>query len=273
VRGHDVPRGVDAIVWDPDEGTIDAAELEGVGGVVHLAGAGIGDRRWTPSRKRTILESRTHGTRLLAETLARLDRKPSVLVSGSAVGYYGNRDDEACTEVTTPGTDFLGDVCTQWEAAAEPAVQAGIRVVWTRSGIVLGRNGGVLRRLLPPFRMGLGGRTGSGQQWMSWIALEDEVAAMIHALGTESLRGPVNLTAPNPVTNTEFAATLGRVLHRPAAIPTPLLPLKAVYGGELVQHLLVDGQRVLPAALEANGFAFQYPTLEPALRSVLGKPE
>lgn len=271
-RGRGVPRGVDAIAWDPGAGTIDAAALDGIGAVVHLAGAGIGDRRWTPGRKRVILESRTRGTRLLAETLARLDRKPSVLVSGSAVGYYGSRGDEACTEVSMPGTDFLADVCTQWEEAAEPAAAAGIRVVVSRTGIVLGR-GGVLKRLLLPFRLGVGGRTGSGRQWMSWIALDDAVAGIIHALTTDRLRGPANLTAPNPVTNTEFTATLGHVLRRPTAVPTPLLPLKAVYGRELVQHLLVEGQRVLPAALEASGFRFRYPTLESALRAILGKSD
>jgi hypothetical protein len=267
-----VPKGVEAIAWDPDAGTIDAASLEGVGAVVHLAGAGIGDKRWDDERKRLILESRTKPTRLLAETLAGLTKPPSVLVSGSAVGYYGSRDDEVLTEASEPGTDFVSDVCVQWEAAAQPAVAAGIRVVNIRTGIVLGRHGGVLKRLLLPFKLGVGGRTGSGKQWMSWISLQDEVRAILHAIGTESLRGPANLTAPSPVTNAELSATLGHVLHRPAFLPTPTFGVKAVYGSELVQHLLLEGQRVVPKALAASGFTFEHPTLEAALRSILEKP-
>lgn len=271
LRGSTTPRGVDAIAWDPDAGTIDTPSLDGIGGIVHLAGAGIGDRRWTADRKRVILESRTKGTRLLTETLAGLDRKPSALVSGSAVGYYGTRGDEILTEASTPGSDFVADVCVQWEAATEPAAAAGIRVVEIRTGIVLGRAGGVLKRLLLPFRAGLGGRVGDGSQWMSWIALEDHVAAMIYALETESLRGAANLTAPNPVTNAELTKTLGQVLRRPTVLPTPLLPLKLRFGAELIDHLLVGGQRVVPAALEASGFRFQHTTLEDALRATLGK--
>jgi uncharacterized protein (TIGR01777 family) len=270
LRGRGAPRGVDAIAWDPDAGTIDAASLEGIGGVVHLAGAGIGDSRWTPERKRVVVESRTKGTGLLAETLARLERKPAVFVSGSAVGYYGNdRGDEVCTEESPPGDDFLNDVCTKWEAATGPAEAAGIRVVHIRTGIVLGRKGGVLKRLLLPFRLGVGGRIGSGRQWMSWITLEDEVAAILHALTTTTLRGATNLTAPNPVTNAEFTKALGHALHRPTILPTPLLPLKAIYGKELVDTILVGGQRVVPAALEASGYAFRQPSLVGALRTVL----
>jgi hypothetical protein len=271
LRASTIPKGVEAIAWDPGAGTIDAASLEGVGAVVHLAGAGIGDKRWDDDRKRLILESRTKPTRLLAETIAGLATPPSVFVSGSAVGYYGNRDDEVLTEQSAPGTDFVADVCVQWEAAAEPAADAGVRVVNIRTGIVLGRHGGVLRRLLLPFKLGVGGRTGSGKQWMSWISLDDEVRAILHAIGTDSLRGPVNLTAPNPVTNAELSATLGHVLRRPALLPTPTFGVKAVYGSELVQHLLLEGQRVLPKALEASGFTFEHPTLEAALRSILGK--
>jgi len=272
LRAATIPKGVEAIAWDPEAGTIDTASLEGVGAVVHLAGAGIGDKRWDDERKRLILESRTKPTRLLAETLAGLTKPPGVLVSGSAVGYYGSRDDEVLTEASAPGTDFVSDVCMQWEAAAQPAVAAGIRVVNIRTGIVLGRHGGVLKRLLLPFKLGVGGRTGSGKQWMSWISLDDEVRAILHAIGTDSLRGPANLTAPNPVTNAELSATLGRVLHRPALLPTPTFGVKAVYGSELVQHLLLEGQRVLPKALEASGFTFTNSTLEAALRSILEKP-
>ena len=269
LRASAIPEGVEAIAWDPEAGTIDAASLEGVGAVVHLAGAGIGDKRWDAERKRLILESRTRPTRLLAETLAGLATPPSVFVSGSAIGYYGNRDDETLTEDSPPGTDFVSDVCVQWEAAARPAADAGVRVVNIRTGIVLGRHGGVLQRLLLPFKLGVGGRTGSGKQWMSWISLEDEVRAILHAIGTDALSGPANVTAPNPVTNRELSATLARVLHRPALLPTPTFGVKAVYGSELVQHLLLEGQRVLPKALEASGFTFEHPTLEGALRSIL----
>ncbi len=263
--------GAGTIAWDPDAGRIDAAALEGVGAVVHLAGAGIGDRRWTSDRKKEILDSRMRGTKLLADTLAGLASKPAVLVSGSAVGYYGNRDDEELTEVSTPGDDFLAHVCKEWEAATAPAADAGIRVVNIRTGIVLARHGGVLKRLLTPFRLGLGGRLGSGKQYMSWITLDDEVGAIVHSIADDSLVGAANLTAPNAVTNAEFTATLGRVLHRPTAIPTPLLPLRAVYGSELVQHLLLDGQRVLPARLEATGYRFAHTELEPTLEAVLGR--
>ena len=273
VRGRAVPPGVDAIAWDPMAGTIDAPALEGIGAVVHLAGAGIGDKRWTAARKQLIRESRTRGTTFLAGTLAGLTRKPAVLVSGSAIGYYGDRGDDALTEVSAPGDDFVAGVCRDWESATQPAADAGIRVVSTRSGLVLGRQGGMLKRLLLPFRLGLGGRVASGKQWMSWISLVDEVAAILHAIRTDTLRNAVNLTAPNPVTNDEFTETLGEVLHRPTVLPTPLLPLKAVYGGELVEHLLVGGQRVLPAALESSGFVFSHPTLEEALRSILAKSE
>ena len=269
LRTATVPQGVDGVAWDPVAGTIDAASLEGVGAVVHLAGAGIGDKRWDAERKRLILESRTKPTRLLAETLAGLATPPSVFISGSAVGYYGNRGDEKLTEDSPPGTDFVSDVCVQWEAAVQPAADAGVRVVNIRTGIVLGRHGGVLKRLLLPFKLGVGGRTGSGKQWMSWISLADEVRAILHAIGTDSLSGPVNFTAPNPVTNGELSATLGRVLHRPALLPTPTFGVKAVYGSELVQHLLLEGQRVLPSKLESSGFTFTHPTLEVALRAIL----
>ena len=261
----------DELSWDPEAGRIDAGGLEGIGGVVHLAGAGIGDKRWTDARKRLILESRTKGTSLLARTLAGLTRPPSALVSASAIGYYGNRGDEPLDEQSTPGNDFVARVCVQWEGATAPAVDAGIRVARVRSGIVLGRDGGVLPRLLLPFRLGLGGRIASGRQYMSWISIGDEVRAILHALTQDGVAGPVNLTGPAPVTNDEFTQTLGRVLRRPTRIPTPLLPLRARYGSELVQHLLVEGQRVLPKRLEATGYAFDHPTLEDALRAIVDR--
>ena len=193
-----------------------------------------------------------------------------MFVSGSAVGYYGDRGEEELTEVSVPGDDFVAHVCIEWEAATALATVSGIRVVNIRTGLVLARHGGVLKRLLVPFRLGLGGRTGSGTQYMSWITLDDEVAAILHVLSTPDVVGAVNLTAPNPVTNAEFTATLGRVLHRPTALPTPLLPLRTVYGDELVKSLLVDGQRVLPARLEVSGYRFGHTELEPALEHVLG---
>lgn len=265
-------RDTDAARWDPRAGTIDSASLEGIDAVVHLAGAGIGDKRWSAARKELILESRTQGTSLLSGALAALDRQPAVLVSASAIGYYGAHGDEPITEDSPPGNDFAAGVCVQWEAATQPAADAGVRVVRVRSGIILARHGGALARMVVPFRLGLGGRIASGRQYMSWIALDDEVGAIRHAIATTQLTGPVNLTAPNPVPNSEFTKTLGAVLHRPTVLPTPLFPLKAVYGGELVQHLLVEGQRVLPKMLEATGYEYGHPELEGALRAVLGKP-
>ncbi len=268
------PAAEDERSWDPEAGTIDAAGIDGIEAVVHLAGAGIGDKKWTPEQKRRILESRTRGTELLATTLASLDARPGVLVSGSAVGWYGNRGSEELTEASPSPVepDFTAEVCRTWEAATAPAEAAGIRTVHLRTGIVLAAHGGALARMLLPFRLGLGGRIGSGAQYMSWIALEDEVGAILHALAHEELVGPVNATAPNPATNAEFTKTLGRVLRRPSAIPTPLAPLRAVYGRELVEHLLIEGQRVLPARLRATGYAFAWPDLEGALRKILGKP-
>jgi len=259
----------DTIAWDPASARVDAKGLEGIDAVVNLGGVGIGDKRWTADRKDEILRSRLSSTGVLANALARLDRPPAVFVSASAVGYYGNRGDEELTEDSGPGDDFLAGVCVAWEDAARPAATAGIRVAWVRTGIVLDRAGGVLKQLLVPFRLGLGGRIGPGTQYMSWISLPDEVAAIRQVIDDPILGGPVNLTAPNPVTNAEFTATLGKVLGRPTFIPTPLLPLKLRFGAELVQHLLLDGQRVRPAKLEESAFAFTHTELEPALRALL----
>jgi uncharacterized protein (TIGR01777 family) len=255
--------------WDPELGAIDESAFDGVTGVVHLAGEGIAEKKWTPEQKRRILESRTKGTDLLARTLASRDHKPAVLVSASAIGYYGDRRDEQITEDSPPGNDFLAGVCKQWEAATAPAADAGIRVVITRSGIVLSPKGGVLKKLLLPFKLGIGGRTGSGGQYMSWITLVDEIRAILFALDHDQVRGPLNLTAPNPATNRELTRTLAKVLHRPSVLPTPLLPLKIRYGAELVEDLLVNGQRVLPAALSTAGFEFVYPELRPGLEGIL----
>jgi uncharacterized protein (TIGR01777 family) len=260
----------DEIGWEPDEGRIDAPALEGVDAVVHLAGAGIGDQRWTDEHKRAIRESRVRGTAALAGAIASRERKPRVFVSGSAIGYYGSRrGDELLTEDSTPGDDFVAQVAQVWEAESQPAADAGVRTVNIRSGIVLAKQGGALKQMLLPFKLGLGGKQGSGKQWMSWIALADEIAAIRAAIDDERLQGPVNLVAPNPVTNAEFAQTLGQALHRPTVLPTPLLPLKLRYGSELVESLLLGSQRVVPKKLEAVSFAFTYPVLAAALEGIL----
>ena len=261
----------DAIAWDPAAGTIDAAALEGVDAVVHLAGAGIGDKRWNDAYKREVLESRTRSTDLLARTLASLDRKPSVLVSGSAIGFYGATGDEAVDESAPAGRDFLADVCVAWEAAAAPASEAGIRVALLRTGIVLSPAGGALAKLLPLFRLGLGGRMGSGRQWMSWISLDDEVR-VIRWLLDHDVRGPVDAVAPTPVTNRELTTTLARVLHRPALFPVPSFGPKLLLGSELAEALLFTSARVRPGVLEAHGFEFGDPELEGALRRLLARP-
>ena len=260
----------DDIGWDPDDGRIDAPALEGVDAVVHLAGAGIGDQRWTDEHKRAIRESRVRGTAALAGAIASRERKPRVFVSGSAIGYYGSRrGDELLTEDSAPGDDFVAQVAQVWEAEAQPAADAGVRTVNIRTGIVLANQGGALKQMLLPFKLGLGGKQGPGTQWMSWIALVDEIAAIRAAIDDERLLGPVNLVAPNPVTNAEFAQTLGKALHRPTVLPTPLLPLKLRYGSELVESLLLGSQRVVPAKLEAVNFAFTYPVLAAALEGIL----
>jgi uncharacterized protein (TIGR01777 family) len=255
--------------WDPGRGALDRSVLEGVDAVVHLAGAGIADGRWTSDRKREILESRVRATDLLARRLADADPRPGVLVSGSAIGYYGNRGDQEVDEDSAGGTGFLADVVRQWEAATAPAERAGVRVVHARTGIVQSAKGGALREQLPFFRLGLGGRLGSGQQYLSWISLADEVGALRHALGDESLSGPVNLTAPNPVTNTEYTRTLGAVLGRPAVLAVPAFALRAVLGAERSDELLLGGARVRPGKLERRGYRFTHPELREALAGAL----
>jgi uncharacterized protein (TIGR01777 family) len=257
------------IGWDPDAGRIDAPALEGIDAVVHLAGENIGEKRWTDEQKLRIRTTRVRGTSVLAAAVASREQKPQVFVSASAIGIYGNRGDEILTEDSPLADDYLADVCRAWEAETQPAADAGVRTVNLRTGIVLARHGGALERMLTPFKLGLGGRQGSGKQWMSWIALDDEIGAIRAAIENSVLTGPVNCTAPNPVTNNDFAHTLARVLHRPAVLPTPLFPLKARFGPELVETLLLFSQRVVPAKLEAAGYAFHYPVLESALEAVL----
>jgi uncharacterized protein (TIGR01777 family) len=274
--GHEVVRLVrrspksGEIQWNPKTGALDPAALEGVDAVVHLSGAGIGDKRWTAGYRKEILDSRTASTALLATTIASLSRKPSVFLSGSAIGIYGARNDEQLTEVSTHGTGFLAEVCEQWEAAAKPAIDAGIRTVFLRTGIVLTPKGGALKKLLPLFKLGVGGKFGNGKQWQSWISLDDEIGAIEHLLSTK-VSGAVNLTAPNPVTNAEFTKVLASVLKRPAVVPVPTFAPKILLGGELADALLFTGQLVIPAALNASGYMFKHTTLESALRSLLSK--
>lgn len=275
-QGHRVDRlvrrpaapGAKEIGWDPAKGTIDREALEGADAVVHLAGESVAVA-WTAERKRAIRDSRVAGTGLLASALADLRRPPRVLVSASAIGYYGDRGEKTVTEDSPPGTGFLAETARAWEAAAEPALEAGVRVVHPRIGMVLSARGGALAKMLTPFRLGVGGVVGTGRQQMSWIALADLVAVLEHLALTDELSGPVNAVAPHPVTNREFTATLGRVLSRPTVLPLPAFAVRLVFG-EMGQALLLDGARVLPARLEASGFRFRYPRLEEALRAELG---
>lgn len=262
------PPAEGAARWDPGAGTIDAGALEGADAVVNLAGVGIGDHRWTATHKAAVLDSRVKSTSLLAETIPTLSHPPGVFVSGSASGYYGDRGDDILDEDSGPGAGFLADVCRRWEAATQPAASAGVRVVHIRSGIVLSSKGGALGKLLLPFKMGLGGRIGTGKQWWSWISIHDEVGAVLHALRTPGLSGAVNLTAPTPVRNEEFVATLGRVLSRPAFLPVPKFALRAALG-DFADEGLLGSQRILPRRLEESGFQFLQPELEPALRDLL----
>jgi uncharacterized protein len=274
-KGHTVTRlsrsraGAGTIRWDPSAGTIDG-DLGGTEAVVHLAGESIAQGRWNPDKKRRILDSRVKGTRLLAEGIAALPEPPKVMVSTSAVGYYGDRGDEVLTEESASGADFLARVCREWEAAAEPARRAGIRVVHPRLGIVLSPEGGALGTTLPIFKLGGGGKIGSGRQWWSWVALDDVVGSIVHALTDEGVEGPVNVGSPNPMTNAEYTKVLGRVLGRPTVLPLPA-PVARVMLGEMADALLLASQRMEPAKLKATGYDFRHPQLEGALRHLLGR--
>ena len=266
--GRSAP-GAGDIRWDPDAGVLEASALEGFDGVVHLAGENIASGRWNAAKKRRIKESRVRGTRLLAETLAGLERPPRVLVSASAVGFYGDRGDEELTEESPAGSGFLSDVCREWEAATEAAEGKGIRVVHSRLGVVLSRDGGALGKMLTPFRLGAGGIVGNGRQYMSWITLDDTAAALGHLLATETASGPVNVVAPVPVTNREFTSTLGRVLRRPTVFPLPGFVARVVFG-EMADALLLASTRVKPVNLPGSGYVFRHGSLEEGLRHVLG---
>ena len=264
------PRSEADIRWDPEAGAIDAARLEGVDAVVHLAGESIAEGRWTPEKKQRILESRRQGTRLLAASIAALPTPPRVMVSASAVGYYGDRGNELLREDSAPGSGFLAEVCKEWEAAADPAREAGIRVVHPRIGIVLSPEGGALGVTLPIFRLGLGGKIGDGRQYWSWVALDDVVGSILHSLTNESVSGPVNVGSPDPLTNAEYTKVLGRVLNRPAIFPLPA-PAARIMLGEVADALLLASQRMEPARLKETGYTFRYPELEGALRHLLGR--
>ena len=258
----------DAIAWDPAAGRLDAASLEGFDAVVHLAGENIGARRLTAARKRSIMDSRTGGTGLLATTLASLGARPSVLVSASGINYYGSRGDQALRESAPSGAGFLAEVCRAWEAAAAPAAAAGIRVVILRTGMVLSPEGGALARMLPLFRAGAGGALGPGTQWWSWITRDDHVAVIEHAIADQAIAGPVNAVSPGPVTNREFTGILGSVLRRPTVLPAPAFALRLALG-ELADELLLASIRVEPAVLLARGFRFADPALAGALRRLV----
>lgn len=272
--GHEVvrlvrraPRGTDELRWDPDGQRMDAGGLAGCAAVVNLAGAGVASRRWTEAYKRKIRDSRVRGTATLAEAVASLDERPRVFVNGSAIGFYGETGDRVVDESAPPGEGFLPSVCVAWEGAAAPAQEAGVRTVFARTGLVVAREGGAWGKLFPLFRAGLGGRMGDGRQYWSYISLHDEVAAIRHLIDTSSLSGPVNLTAPTPLTNREITEAMGRVLHRPTVFPTPA-PLLRLALGDMSGDIL-GSQRVHPTRLLSSGFTFAFPTIEGALRAAL----
>lgn len=275
--GHDVKRLVrkaaskpDEIAWHPDEGTIDKAALEGLDAVIHLGGDNIGEGRWTKAKKKRIYDSRIVSTTLLSRTLAELANPPKLFLCASAIGYYGNRGNEPLEESAGPGNLFVADVCRDWEAATEPAKQRGLRVVNSRFGIVLAGWGGPLKNMLTPFKVGLGGRVGSGKQYWSWIDIDDAISAVHHILTHQELSGPVNVVSPNPETNARFTKILGKVLRRPTIAPLPA-PVARVVLGQMADDLLLASAKVIPAKLEATGFTYRYPQLEESLRHQLGK--
>lgn len=272
--GHDVvhlvrrPAKAGEIQWDPAKGVLAADALDGYDAVVHLAGAGIGDHRWTDEYKQELIDSRVKSTTLLATTIANSSNRPPVFLSGSAIGYYGPSDGRELDEHSPAGTDFLADLCVQWEGATAAAKAAGVRVVHLRTGIVLTPKGGALKKMLPLFKLFVGGRFGNGKQWQSWVSLDDEVGAITHLL-TADVEGPVNLTAPTPITNAGFTKVLGRVLKRPTLLPVPSFGPKLLLGSELANALLFTGQRVLPKVLQASGYQFRHPLLDEALTDLL----
>lgn len=262
------PASRDDVAWNPATGEMDVRSAEGANAVVNLAGASIGEGRWTAQRKDLLRTSRVNLTEQLVRGLATLNARPEVLVSASAIGYYGNRGDETLTESSAPGTDFLAEASRDWEAAAMQAENAGIRTVIARFGIILSARGGALPQMVTPMKMGVGGKIGSGKQWMSWVALDDAVGAIRQAIATPATRGPVNVVAPNPVRNEDFTRALASVLHRPALFPAPAFALRLMLG-EMADALLLSSQRVLPKRLLDANYSFRYAELDAALRHVL----
>ncbi|HSS19256.1 MAG TPA: TIGR01777 family oxidoreductase [Pyrinomonadaceae bacterium] len=275
--GHEVarlvrytPHDTREIEWSPERYSIAISRIEGFDAVLNLAGEGIASGRWTEEKKRSIRESRVKGTKLLSDVMGSLERPPATFICASAIGFYGNRGDEVLTEASEPGNDFLSGVCVEWEEATRSASEKGIRVVNARFGVILDKEGGALAKMLPPFRMGVGGRIGNGQQWMSWIALDDVIGGLEFVLVNDSLRGPVNFVAPNPVTNAEFTKSLGKALSRPTIFPVPAFGVKLLFG-EMGEALLLGGQRVEPAKLKQSSYKFQYANLDQVLDHLLRK--
>lgn len=267
---HKKVAGEDVAVWDPEAGKLETSSLEQTDAVIHLAGENVGAAHWTKERKKRIRKSRIRGTQLLSESLSRLAVPPRVLVSASAVGFYGSRGDEVLTEESPPGSDFLAELCKEWEVATEPARQKGIRVVNLRIGMVLSGKGGALTSMLPTFKMGAGGKIGDGRQFVSWIAVDDLACAIAHSVVHESLSGPVNAVSPNPVRNVELTRTLGKVLGRPTFLSMPQSIIRLIFG-EMADALLLASQRVQPTRLLDTGFTFQFPEVEAALRHLIVK--
>lgn len=256
----------DGAAWDPEKGTIDEDALRGVDAVVHLAGEPIAGR-WTTSKKQELMSSRTEGTDLIARTVA--EAGVPTLISGSAIGFYGDRGDEVLDESDPPGQGFLTDVCVMWEKSAQPAIDAGVRTVFLRTSLVLDERGGSFPRMLIPFKLGIGGPIGGGDQWWAWIALEDQVRAIVHLLESD-VSGPVNLAAPNPIQSGDFGRELGRALHRPAVFPVPAFGVKLLLGSEFAEEVLLASQRVIPSKLQSDGFEFRHPTVGSAFDAILG---
>jgi uncharacterized protein len=263
------PQNAGDVRWNPETGELDAASAEGADAVVHLAGASIGEARWTPERKAVLRSSRVEATRHLVAGLAKLTQRPRTFICASAIGYYGNRGDEILTESSAPGTDFLAKLCQDWEAAAREAENCGMRAVILRFGVILAKEGGALPRMLPPFRLGVGGRLGNGQQWMSWVTITDVVRIIQYALQSMEIMGAVNVVSPNPARNSEFTSMLSHTLRRPAIFPVPGFALRLALG-EMADALLLSSQRVLPEKLSRAGYSFGQTTLEVGLSSILG---
>jgi len=261
--------GIDGVYWLPEEGEIDANSLNGFDVVINLAGENIASGRWTQKKKRKIRDSRVIGTRLLVDTLLKQSKKPKLLINASAVGYYGDRGDEVVTEESKPGDGFLSRVCQEWEHAASAAQEGGIRTIYLRIGVVLSSKGGALAKMLPPFRMGLGGKLGTGKQWMSWITLEDIIGIVNFLIDQEDISGPVNAVAPNPVTNATFTKTLANTLGKPAFFPMPSFVVRLLFGSELADAILLGGEKVACKRLEDAGYDFTFPTLKEALVEIL----